>query len=172
MLPDPAISDLTSGALPTVRVLTCLNEYGKAEVMAAVFRMSVGRNRTVDNIHAGGIACGVSLDQGLLGPASNLGMDARLGWLDRHPDTDAPIAGRTLPMWQEVKALAVQAHAAFDDRAIVGWDIAILPDGPTVVEGNGSPDMDLMQRFMDRGFCNHRFAELLTHHLRRRGYVA
>ena len=84
---------------------------------------------------------------------------------------NAPIAGRTLPLWEEVKALAVRAHAAFDDRAIVGWDIAILPDGPAVVEGNGSPDMDLMQRFMDRGFCKHRFAELLTHHLRQRGYV-
>ncbi len=171
MLPHPSISDLTSGALPTVRVLTCLNENGEAAVMAAVFRMSIGRNRTVDNIHAGGLACGVSLDHGLLGPASNLGMDARLGWLDRHPDTNAPIAGRTLPLWEEVKALAVRAHAAFNDRAIVGWDIAILPDGPAVVEGNGSPDMDLMQRFMDRGFCKHRFAELLTHHLRQRGYV-
>lgn len=53
MLPHPSISDLTSGALPTVRVLTCLNENGEAAVMAAVFRMSIGRNRTVDNIHAG-----------------------------------------------------------------------------------------------------------------------
>jgi glutathione synthase/RimK-type ligase-like ATP-grasp enzyme len=162
----PEIADLTSGALSTVRALTCLNEHGEPEVMAAVFRMSIGSNRTVDNIHAGGLACGVSVDQGVLGPASNLGLDARLGWLTSHPDTNAAIAGRKLPMWDEVKALAIQAHRAFDDRPLVGWDIAILADGPIVVEGNGSPDMDLMQRFMERGFCEHRFAELLAFHLR------
>jgi hypothetical protein len=31
--------------------------------------------------------------------------------------------------------------------------------------------MDLMQRFMDVGFCqSHRFGELIAHHLRARGY--
>lgn len=70
------------------------------------------------------------------------------------------------------KALAVKAHEAFADRVIVGWDIAIDPDGPIIVEGNGSPDMDLMQRFMELGFCHqHRFSELLAHHLCKRGYV-
>ena len=40
-----------------------------------------------------------------------------------------------------------------------------------IIEGNRGPDMDLMQRFMDVGFChNHRFAELIAHHLIARGY--
>ena len=55
---------------------------------------------------------------------------------------------------------------------IVGCDIAIDPDGPIIVEGNGIPDMDLMQRFMELGFYHqHRFSELLAHHLCKRGYV-
>jgi hypothetical protein len=170
--PHPAIAALTSGALPTVRALTCLNEQGRPEVVAAVFRMSFGGSRTVDNIHAGGLACGVALDGGMLGPASNLGSDARLGWYSRHPTTGARIEGTPLPFWDELKALAIEAHEAFADRVIVGWDIAIDPVGPIVVEGNGSPDMDLMQRFMELGFCHrHRFGELLAHHLRARGCV-
>jgi hypothetical protein len=140
--------------------------------MAAVFRMSIGANRTVDNIHAGGIACAVALDSGALGQASNLGSDARLGWLSRHPNTHAPIEGRVLPYWPEVKHLAVQAHGAFADRIMIGWDIGILEDGPIVVEGNGGPDMDLMQRFMRIGFCRHRFGDLLTWHLKQRGLAA
>ena len=141
-------------------------------MVAAVFRMSFGTSRTVDNIHAGGLACGVALDGGALGPASNLGSDACLGWLSKHPTTGARVEGTRLPNWGEVKRLAIKAHEAFADRVMVGWDIAIGPDGPIVVEGNGSPDMDLMQRFMELGFCHqHRFGELLAHHLRVRGVV-
>jgi hypothetical protein len=171
-MPHPQIASLTSGALPTVRALTCLNAQGAPEVVAAVFRMSFGSSRTVDNIHAGGLACGVDLRTGALGPASNLGSDARLGWHSAHPTTGAQIEGQRLPQWEGLKALAVKAHKAFADRVIVGWDIAIDAEAPIVVEGNGSPDMDLMQRFMELGFCHeHRFGELLAHHLRKRGYV-
>jgi glutathione synthase/RimK-type ligase-like ATP-grasp enzyme len=133
--------------------------------------MSIGANRTVDNIHAGGLACAVSLDEGTLELASNLGSDARLGWHSVHPTTGARIEGTRLPFWNEVKALAVKAHKTVEGRIIIGWDIAIAEDGPIVIEGNRGPDMDLMQRFMETGFCGpHRFGELIAHHLVMRGY--
>ena len=167
----PALARLTSGALPTVRALTILDERGWPELVAAVFRMSIGSNRTVDNIHAGGLACAISLSDGTLGIASDLGSSAGLGWHERHPTTGARIKGLQLPYWDEVKALAVKAHAAFRDRTIIRWDIAIDREGPVIVEGNRGPDMDLMQRFMDVGFCeHHRFGELLAYHLNARGY--
>lgn len=162
----PRLEALTSGAVPTVRVLTILDERGEPEIVGASFRMSIGNNRTVDNIHAGGLACRVSLDEGTLGPASNLGSDARLGWQSNHPTTGAAIKGTPLPFWNEVKATAVRAHAAFEGRVVIGWDIAIDEEGPIVIEGNRGPDMDLMQRFMETGFCGpHRFGELMAHHL-------
>jgi hypothetical protein len=167
---DPEVADLTAGALPTVRVSTCLDEQGEPEVVGAVFRMAIGSNRTVDNLHAGGIAAGVDLETGTLSAASNLGMDARLGWLDRHPDTDADIVGRTLPLWEEIKTLATQAHRAFDDRVIVGWDIGVTDEGPLVVEGNSSPDLDIVQRFGEPA-CVSRLGELLAWHLKQRGFV-
>ena len=167
---NPEVADVTAGALPTVRVTTCLNEKREPEVVGAVFRMAVGSNRTVDNLHAGGIAAGVDLETGLLSSASNLGMDARLGWLDCHPDTGATIAGRKLPQWSEIKALAIQAHRAFADRVLVGWDIGVTDQGPLVVEGNSSPDLDIVQRFGEPA-CATRFGELLAWHLRDRGFV-
>lgn len=168
--PHPGLQQLTSGALPTVRALTILNEQGDPEIVGASFRMSIGGNRTVDNIHAGGLACRVSLEDGSLGPASDLGSDARLGWHSRHPTTGAQIEGKRLPFWNEVKAIAVRAHAAFEGRVVIGWDIAIDEDGPIIIEGNRGPDMDLMQRFMETGFCGpHRFGELIAHHLVVRG---
>jgi hypothetical protein len=162
------LADLTTGALSTVRVVTCLDETGNPEVIGAVFRMAIGENVTVDNLHAGGIAAAVALDSGRLSRATNLGTDARLGWLSTHPDTGAKIEGRGLPSWDKVKALAVTAHRAFSDRVVIGWDIAMLDDGPILIEGNGNPDMDILQRFMRTGLRNHRFGELLAHHLRTR----
>jgi hypothetical protein len=163
---------LTAGALPTVRVLTCLDEEGDPELMGAVFRMSMSSNRTVDNIHAGGLACAISLEAGILGRASDLGSNARLGWCSTHPTTGATIEGVKLPFWREVREVALYAHACFSDRLFVGWDIAIDENGPIIVEGNRGPDMDLMQRFMETGFCkDHRFGELIAHHLRAGGHV-
>ena len=163
----PAIADLSNGALSTVRALTCLDERGRPELVAAVFRMAIGANRTVDNIHAGGIAAAVDLARGTLSDASDLGMDARLGWLDRHPETGGRITGRTLPLWRELCDLAVRAHRAFDDRVMIGWDIGLTASGPCLVEGNSGPDVDLMQRPARRGLADGRFGELLAFHLAR-----
>jgi hypothetical protein len=171
--PHPDLLALTTGALPTIRVLTCLNEEGQPEVIAAMMRTSFGSNRTVDNLHAGGIGTLIDLESGRLGKASNLGSDARLGWFSAHPDTGAKIEGRVLPYWEAVKASAVAAHTHFNDRVVIGWDVAVLEDGPIFIEGNGNPDLDILQRFMRVGLRDQRFAELLAYHLeqRRAGYA-
>lgn len=166
MTNHPALADLSNGALTTVRIVTCRNEAGTFEATNAVFRMARGRNTTVDNFHAGGIAARVDLRTGELGPATDLGMDAALGWLDRHPDTGAPITGRKLPLWRETLELARQAHRSFPDRAIIGWDIGILADGPVLVEGNSSPDLDIIQRTHRTPIGNARLGRLLAFLLR------
>jgi hypothetical protein len=166
--PHPELAGVTAGALPTTRIVTCLNEQGEPEPVIALFRMSIGSNSTVDNMHAGGIAAQPDIKTGRLSRASDLGMDARIGWHSVHPDTGEQIEGRVLSYWEEAKRLAVEAHRAFADRVVVGWDIAILEDGPILVEGNGNPDMDIIQRFMRVGLRRHRFGELIAHHLRQR----
>ncbi len=166
--PHSAMADLTTGALPTTRIVTCLDEKGHPEVVAAMFRSSIGSNRTVDNMHAGGMGTLVDVEAGTLSRASNLGGDARIGWFSSHPDTGAQIELRALPLWNEAKELALSAHRHFDDRVVIGWDIAILDDGPIIVEGNGNPDLDILQRFMPIGFRRHRLGELMGFHLRSR----
>jgi hypothetical protein len=159
------LKPLNNDALSTVRILTCLNEFGEPEIVGAAMRMAIGSNHVVDNLHAGGIAAAVDLEKGILGRASNLGSSSAMGWMDRHPDSGAQITGTRLPMWQAVRDFAIAAHRAFDDRVLVGWDIAITPGGPMLVEGNGSPDLDIMQRFVRHGLMGERLGELLAFHL-------
>jgi hypothetical protein len=163
----PDLADLNNGALATVRIITIRDEVGRSEATDAVFRMAIGRNHTVDNFHAGGIAAAVEIKTGTLGPASNLGTDARVGWHGTHPTTGAHIEGRVLPFWHELVDLACRAHAVFTNRVVVGWDIAILPDGPCVVEGNTRPDLDILQRIGRSPLGDRRLSDLLAWNLRR-----
>ena len=160
------LRELANGALSTVRILTCLDERGPQPI-AAIARMAIGQNRTVDNLHCGGIAAAVDLQSGQLGRASNLGLDPTLGWITRHPDTHAQITGTILPMWEAALSLALRAHRSFADRALVGWDIALTADGPVIVEGNGAPDLDIVQRFYRRGLMDGSFAKSLYVQLER-----
>jgi hypothetical protein len=157
--------DLSNGALATVRIVTILNQTGGYEVSHAALRMAVGTNRVVDNFHAGGIAAPVHIETGILGAASDVGLRPERGWNERHPDTGGQIAGRRLPLWPETKALASAAHAAFAPRAVVGWDIAITDDGPILIEGNGAPDLDIIERAYREPIGNTRFGALLALHL-------
>jgi hypothetical protein len=50
--------DLSNGALATIRVLTCLDERDRPEIVGAVLRMAIGHNRTVYNLHAAGSPAG------------------------------------------------------------------------------------------------------------------
>lgn len=161
----PAMRDLSNGALNTIRIITCLDERDRPEVIAAVLRMAAGDNVTVDNVHAGGLAASVDLSEGRLSQATDMGVDAHLGWIDRHPDTGGQIAGRVLPMWSGVCDLVRTAHAAFRDWAVIGWDVAIMADRPRLVEGNSGPDIDLVQRPLRTSFGDARFGTLLAHQL-------
>jgi hypothetical protein len=164
----PELLDLSLGALCTVRLVTCRNEQGRHEVTNTAFRMPSNPQAPVDNIHAGGIAATVDLATGRLGPASDLGLGPNFVWHDRHPVSGGVIAGRILPFWEEAVALALQAHDAFSEWTVIGWDIAILADGPCLIEGNKGPDPDLIQRSFRGPVGNGRYGELLAYNLERR----
>jgi hypothetical protein len=160
-----ALADLSNGALCTARIVTMRTESGGHEAVCALFRMAVGDNRLVDNFHAGGIAAPINVATGTLGAATDWGLRPRHGWKTHHPDTGGQIEGRVLPLWAETRALAERAHAAFDDRHIIGWDMAILSDGPAIVEANGGPDTDMHQRVSREPLGNQRFGQLMAFHL-------
>ena len=166
----PDIADLSTGALATVRAVTCRNEHGEHEVTNASLRMAQGRTSIVDNFHAGGIVAKIDLRRGEVGPATDgaMALGPGSGWCDTHPTTGGRITGRVLPCWQETLDLARRAHTlAFADHVVIGWDIAILADGPRLIEGNKGPDLDLVQKSHREPVGNARLGELLALNLRR-----
>lgn len=162
----PAFLDLTSGALCTMRLVSWRNEAGAFEVTDAIIRMPVDPASPVDNFHAGGISAPIDIATGTLGRATDMGNRPEIIWHDVHPVTGALIAGRQLALWGETLELATRAHRAFDRHIVIGWDIAVLDDGPCLIEGNQSPGVGTLQRAAGVPLGDRRFGALVAYHLK------
>ncbi|WP_019832072.1 sugar-transfer associated ATP-grasp domain-containing protein [Sphingomonas sp. PR090111-T3T-6A] len=161
--PHPALADLAMSALPTIRIVTMLDEEGRPEIVSATFRCPTAPDARIDNMKAGGLIMAVDLGSGRLGAACKGygGGDYAI-----HPVTGAPIEGRHLPGWEAAKALAARAHGAFPEYVLIGWDVALTPDAPILIEGNGKPGVLMPQRAARAGLAQGRYGELLAHHLK------
>ncbi|HUG73867.1 MAG TPA: sugar-transfer associated ATP-grasp domain-containing protein [Steroidobacteraceae bacterium] len=160
-----ALRDLALAALPTVRIVTMVDEVGAPEVVSATFRCPTDPASPVDNMKAGGLIAPVALDSGRLGLGC-LGYGG--GDHAYHPRTAAPVLDRQLPDWQAARQLAMRAHAgAFADYVVVGWDVALSTSGPILIEGNGKPGVLMPQRAARTGLAQGRYGALLAYHLER-----
>jgi hypothetical protein len=161
----PALADLAGESLVTIRVITCLDAADRPVATHAMLR-SIGKLEP-DWPTGEEFAAPIDIASGRLG---RLCSDTRFGPDDRtdhHPITGTPVTGRIVPSWPAIHALAQQAHRVFSDRILVGWDIALTPDGPLLIEGNSYPDTEFLQRVHDGPIGASPLGPLLGHHLER-----
>ena len=141
----PAIADLAEQSLMAIRVITCSSHIDQRAIVTYAFIRIITRLEPSWPVtYELGIA--VDLATGKLGPATGDKEKWLLKWWDVHPVTGAQVTARTLPHWEAIKAIALKAHNASKGRLLVGWDIAVTPDGPLLLEGNSYPDVDFPQR--------------------------
>lgn len=160
-----ALADLSPGALPTLRVVTCLDEHGAPEPCGLALRLSAGGPRPVDNFNAGNLVAGID-GNGRCLSAWRGGEGKGPTLHERHPMTGAPIAGMPVPDLVEAIGLACRAHLPFaQDFTVIGWDIGLTDAGPVVVEGNWNPGTDILQLVSGQGLAETRLGALYRHHL-------
>jgi hypothetical protein len=158
---------LTSGGLATVRIVTCRTPSGSIDFLPPAIRMPI-REAIVDNIAQGGLAAPIDLATGkICGPAIQKDKAVGVSRFEKHPDTGVPLIGFELPYWRDVLDLARQAHATFPSMPFVGWDGAILPEGPVVLEGNSWWDVDLTLLPHHISLSDTQFIPYYNHHLRK-----
>lgn len=56
----------------------------------------------------------------------------------QHPKTGKSVKGYQIPFWAETLELLEKAARVVPENAYIGWDIAITPTKPTIIEGNGT----------------------------------
>ena len=54
-----------------------------------------------------------------------------------------------MPFWKEVLDLCSRAARIIPNLRSVGWDVALTPDGPVIVEGNPDWDLPMVQVHTD-----------------------
>ena len=131
---------LHPSSVNTMRILTDLVD---GQVHIAYITVKMGRGGGVcDNSGQGGILCRVDPQSGkIISPAT----DDYFNVYEKHPDTGIVLQGYQLPMVDRAVAMAKEAALVFPQVGHVGWDMAITPTGPAIIEGNEFPGTDLCQ---------------------------
>lgn len=120
-------------ALNTMRIVT-FNIDGKIHVFNAAMRIGTGKSN-VDNWGIGGIAVAIDLDTGKLRKYGFF--KPKYGRLvDEHPDTKISFHGFTIPFFKESLDMVRNMHGYLYGLHSIGWDVAVSPDGPVLIEGN------------------------------------
>ncbi len=127
----PSFEPIAFKGIPDIRVI--LYRYQPAMAMLRLpTRASNGRA----NLHQGGIGTGVDLATGRTNHAVQ-----RNRVVDRHPDTEAALVGRTVPYWPNVLRMARRVAEAVG-LGYIGVDIVVdARHGPMLLEANARPGL-------------------------------
>ncbi len=141
----PAWEALCPGCVNTMRVITGAAK-GQSWLIFAATRVGSGTS-VADNFHMGGSAVLIDMETGKL---TGNGIDKKL---NEHECSATGIRydGYQVPFWEEIKKLCLDAALVNDQIHFVGWDVAVTPNGPLLIEGNRGSGFDLPQVLAKRG---------------------
>jgi hypothetical protein len=124
------LARLYPDSVNTVRMITYLDPNGTLHVIASVLR--IGNGDVVDNFASGGMF--TMLDEA--GVALYPGVDKQSNVYETHPATGVQIAGFAVPRYDEITDMVAEAARRLPTVPYVGWDIAVTPEGPALIEAN------------------------------------
>ncbi len=138
------INAIFSKSVNTIRLVT-IHDFKKNEILplTAVLRVGKGDN-CVDNWAAGGLSIGIDIPTGTLKKYGfyKPGYGTKV---TEHPDTTVVFEGYKIPYFDEAVEMALNYHRVLSNVHSIGWDIAILENGPTIIEGNDNWEISLME---------------------------
>lgn len=124
----------------TLRVVTVMVQ-GEAKFVYSLLRMGSGDGH-VDNISSGGMYTLADSEGRLNFPAF---CDKTGLYYEEHPMSHVAFRGYQIPFFKEAVELCKKAAMVEPRLGYIGWDVAITPNGPILVEGNNLPGYDMAQ---------------------------
>ena len=131
---DPVFDEVSFQGVPDLRVIV----YRGYPAMCMV-RLPTRQSEGKANLHQGAVGAGIELATGLTLPAVGPGNSV----VDEHPDTGAPISGRTIPHWPQVLLMAARCYE-LTGLGYLGADIVLDAErGPLLLELNARPGLNV-----------------------------
>ena len=132
------VNKLYPDSVNSLRLFT-FYDGNEAHVLNSVFK--IGNGGVTDNFSSGSMYTFVNDDGVVICPA----IDQDDNYFEYHPITKEKIVGYEIPMYQEAIELVKKASRIVPEVKYVGWDVAITPDGPVIIEGNSYPGVFQMK---------------------------
>jgi hypothetical protein len=155
----PDVRQFSGETVSSLRVLT-INDGTRQWVHYAIWKLASAES-VADNSWRPGVAfCMVDPGSGAVARAAirPMGVNEQT---EHHPATGIRLIGAKVPLWDAVQTLACRAAAVLPDVPVIGWDIAITPDGPLIIEGAEDPGPALYQMVMEEGVLTDEFLSIL-----------
>lgn len=125
----PEMAALNPSSVNSLRIVSYFDG-SKVHILARVLKM--GNGDVIDNFAHGGMY--TMLDEN--GVALHAAFDVEGDAYEIHPISGIRIPGFQVPLYKEVLELVDTVARIVPEIPYVGWDIAISPDRPVVIEGN------------------------------------
>ncbi|MCO4820844.1 MAG: hypothetical protein KC469_02170, partial [Flavobacteriaceae bacterium] len=142
------LKTINYSSINTLRVVTYKNKKNEVEILSGFIR--IGRKGAIiDNAHAGGIVAPINKETGKMCAEGLQLINNGGGVFYKHPDTGIIFDNLQIPFYSQVKKIVSKASLLFE-FPFLGWDIAITPSGPVIVEANHDFHLLLSDR-MEKG---------------------
>lgn len=138
----PDINNIYPDAINTMRMITLIDDDGNPNLLYAAQKFG-NEGRFVD---AYGLHGPVDCNTGKLRIPFESGDVTKHETYFAHPVTGEKILGFQIPFFEEAKKLVLDASLVIPEVRYIGWDVAITPNGPVIIEGNNYSSYDYFQR--------------------------
>lgn len=147
------LNKLNPTCINTLRLDTFTNNKSETKILSGFLRLGLG-NGIVDNVSSGGVYVAIKPGEGILNCEGYSDFTHGKGRTYKsHPLTNQLFEGFKLPFYEEAERLVIDAAQKIPQVKIIGWDVAFLPDGPVIIEGNGHPGLHFSE-IGQKGFRN------------------
>lgn len=137
------IKKLNPTSLNTFRVFTHISNKGEIVLDEIILRVGKKGN-VVDNWGAGGIIYYVDIESGIV---IKPGIDKNMNTYIYHPESDIQMIGYKVKGIEELKQYVISLAKVVPNARVVGWDVAMTPNGFDFIELNCPGGHDILQAF-------------------------
>lgn len=131
------INKIHSKSVNTLRLISLITSKGTIEIISGFMRFGVG-DSVVDNATSGGFFVGINMEDGILKSIGHYLPEHGGREITEHPDSGFKFEGFKVPYYKEACDSVIEAVKIIPDR-LIGWDVAITPNGPVIIETNAEP---------------------------------